>query len=129
MRATYKRKSKSASIFPNRSGLSSRVAASRRQSWLESKVRTGTRWSSKPHQGLETYRGETKRVHSVHEGATDPFEKAEKMNASVALFHFPVSGIPETGKFSLIGLKNVRLCQFRSSGQGHQPWPISNQEY
>jgi len=45
---------------------------------------------------LETYRGETKRVHSLHEGTTDPFAKAEKINASVALFHFHVFGIPET---------------------------------
>src|SRR5262249_25680345 len=76
---------------------------------------------------LETYRGETKRVHSLHEGTTDPFEKAEKMNASVALFRFRGSGIPETRKFGLIRLENVRLCRFRSAGQVH--WPISNQEY
>jgi hypothetical protein len=45
------------------------------------------------------------------------------------MIHFHVSGIPETWKFGLMGLENVRLCQFRSAGQAHyQPWPISNQE-
>src|SRR5262249_22018267 len=49
------------------------------------------------------------------------------MNASVALFRFRGSGIPETWKCGIIRLENIRLCRFRSAGQVH--WPISNQEY